>query len=100
MRLGSQVIPKRSGFKYLGSVKEDGDIEEDATHRIGMGWMKWRLASIVLCDKKVSPLLKEEMRMLRWMHGHTRMDKIRNEDIRENVGVAPMDEKMQKARLR
>jgi len=28
------------------------------------------------------------------------MDKIRNEDIRERVGVTPMDDKMQEARLR
>ncbi|XP_070042637.1 uncharacterized protein [Nicotiana tomentosiformis] len=32
----------------------------------------------------------EEMRMLRWMCRHTRLDKIRNEDIWEKVGVAPM----------
>ncbi|XP_070021990.1 uncharacterized protein [Nicotiana sylvestris] len=41
-----------------------------------------------------------EMRMLKWMCGHTRLDKIRNEDIREKVGVTPMDDKMQEARLR
>ncbi|XP_070045741.1 uncharacterized protein [Nicotiana tomentosiformis] len=41
-----------------------------------------------------------QMRMLRWMCEHTRMDKIRNEDIREKVGVAPIDDKMQAARLR
>ncbi|XP_070012936.1 uncharacterized protein [Nicotiana sylvestris] len=41
-----------------------------------------------------------EMRMLRWMCGLTRMDKIRNGDIREKVGVAYMEDKMQEARLR
>ena len=42
----------------------------------------------------------EKMRMLRWMCGHTRMDKIRNDDIREKVHVAPIDDKMREARLR
>ncbi|KAG5593432.1 hypothetical protein H5410_043946 [Solanum commersonii] len=34
-----------------------------------------------------------EMRMLRWMCGHTRSDKIRNEVIREKVGVASVVDK-------
>ncbi|XP_070008445.1 uncharacterized protein [Nicotiana sylvestris] len=55
-------------------------------------------------EKKLFRLAKKmqvaEMRMLRWMCGHTRMDKIRNEDIRERVGVAPIEDKMQEARHR
>ncbi|XP_070052709.1 uncharacterized protein [Nicotiana tomentosiformis] len=127
VRLESQVIPKRDSFKYLGSViQRDGEIDEDVTHRIRVRWMKWRLASRVMCDRKVPPILKgkfyravvrpamlygvecwpvknlhtqkmkvAEMIMLRWMCGHTRMDK-----IREKVGVSPMDAKMREARLR
>ncbi|XP_070007264.1 uncharacterized protein [Nicotiana sylvestris] len=126
-KLGARALAKENN---LGECQQRA-IDEDVTHRIGVGWMKWRLASGVLCDKKVPPLLKgkfyravvrpamlygtecwpvknshiqkmkvAEMRMLRWMCGHTRMDKIRNEDIREKVGVAPMEDKMREVRLR
>nr|XP_016457727.1 PREDICTED: uncharacterized protein LOC107781524 [Nicotiana tabacum] len=40
------------------------------------------------------------MRMLRWICGHTRIDKIRNEVIRERVGVVPIEDKMRETRLR
>ena len=35
-----------------------------------------------------------EMRMLRWMNGKTRQDRIRNDTIRERVRVAPIVEKL------
>ena len=41
-----------------------------------------------------------EMRMLRWMCGKTRINKIRNENIRSLVGVAPIEDKMRENRLR
>lgn len=42
----------------------------------------------------------EEMRMLRCMCGKTRQDRIKNYNIRERLGVAPLVEKMVKTRLR
>ncbi|XP_019256456.1 PREDICTED: uncharacterized protein LOC109234866, partial [Nicotiana attenuata] len=132
VKLDTQVIPKRASFKYLGSIIQgNGDIDEDVAHRIGAGWMKWRLASGVLCDRNVPLRLKgkfyrvvvrpamlygaecwpvknshvqkmrvAEMRMLRWMCGCTRSDRIRNEDIRDRVGVASVEDKTRESRLR
>lgn len=46
--LGGQVVPKDT-FRYLGSMlQRDGDIDEDVSHRIKAGWMKWRQASRVM----------------------------------------------------
>ncbi|EYC40844.1 hypothetical protein Y032_0594g424 [Ancylostoma ceylanicum] len=41
-----------------------------------------------------------EARMLRWASGITRLDHIRNEDIRKRYGLAPIQEKMREQRLR
>jgi hypothetical protein len=41
-----------------------------------------------------------EIRMLRWICGHTRKDRIRNDDIRDKLGVAPIQEKLVQHRLR
>jgi hypothetical protein len=40
------------------------------------------------------------MRMLHWICGHTRMDRVRNDDIRDRLGVAPIEEKLVQYRLR
>ena len=43
--LESQVVPRKDTFRYLGSMlQRDGDIDEDVSHRIKAGWMKWRQA--------------------------------------------------------
>ncbi|XP_076951351.1 putative sphingolipid transporter spinster homolog 2 [Bidens hawaiensis] len=41
-----------------------------------------------------------EMRMLRWMCGHTRLDRIRNEVFRERLGIVSIGEKIKEGRLR
>ncbi|KAG2627844.1 hypothetical protein PVAP13_3KG264182 [Panicum virgatum] len=119
--LDGQVVVQKDTFRYLGSVlQKDGNIDEDVRHRISAGWLKWRQASGILCDKRVPQKLKckfyriairlamrhvqqlsvAEMRMLRWFCGHTRRDKVRNEAIRDRVGVAPIEEKLTQHRLR
>jgi hypothetical protein len=40
-----------------------------------------------------------EMRMLCWISGHTRKDRIRNDDIRDKFEVAPIQEKLVQHRL-
>ena len=39
------------------------------------------------------------MRMLRWIGGHRRMDRVRNDDIRDHLEVAPIEEKLVQHRL-
>jgi hypothetical protein len=132
VRLDGQVVPKKDTFRYLGSMlQKNGDIDEDVSHRIKVGWLKWRQASDVLCDLRVPLKLKDkfyrtairpamlygakcwptkrrhvqqlivaEMSMLRWICGHTRRDRVRNDDIRERLGVAQVEEKLVQYRLR
>jgi hypothetical protein len=124
VRLDGQVVPKKDTFHYLGSMlQKDGDIDEDLSHRIKAIWLKWRQASGVLCDPRVplkgkfyrtairpamlygaecwptkrryvQQLSVAEMRMLRWICGNTRRDRVRNNDIRETLGVAIVEEKL------
>jgi hypothetical protein len=105
-------------------LQSEREINEDVSHRIRVRWVKWRQASGVLCDKKVPNKLKgkfyrtairpammygtecwatkgqhvqkisvAEMRMC-WICGHTRKDRIRNDDIRDKLRVAPIQEKV------
>ena len=41
-----------------------------------------------------------EIKMLRWMYGYTKPDKIRNVLIREKVSVVLIDDKMRETQLR
>jgi hypothetical protein len=112
-------------------LQKNGDINEDVSCRIKVGWLKCRQASDVLCDPRVPLKLKgkfyrtaigstmlygaecwptkrryvqqlsvAEMRMLRWICDHIRRDQVRNDDICERLGVAPVEEKLVQHRLR
>ena len=57
--LDGQVVVQKDTFRYLGLVlQKDGDIDEDVRHRIPTGWLKWRQASGILCDRRVPQKLK------------------------------------------
>ena len=57
--MDGRAITKVAKFKYLSSIiQQNGDIDEDISHRIRVGWQKWKLASGVLCDKRVPMGLK------------------------------------------
>ena len=59
VKLGNHIVPQVTRFKYLGSIiQNNGEIEGDASHRIQAGWLKWRSATGVICDRKVPLKLK------------------------------------------
>jgi hypothetical protein len=61
VRLDGQVVPKKDTFCYLGSMlQKNEDIDEDVSHKIKVGWLKWRQGSSVLCDPRVPLKLKDK----------------------------------------
>jgi hypothetical protein len=49
--------------------------------------------------RHVQQLSVAEMHMLHWICGHTKRDHVRNDDIRERLGVALVEEKLMQHRL-
>ncbi|KAL6563007.1 hypothetical protein OROHE_005594 [Orobanche hederae] len=57
--IADQIVPRTDKFKYLSLIiQKEGEFEDDVTHRIKAGWLMWRAATGVLCDKKVPLKLK------------------------------------------
>ena len=50
--------------------------------------------------RHIQQLSVAEMCMLCWICGHTRLDRVRNDDIRDRLGVASIEEKLIQHRLR
>ncbi|PKA57031.1 hypothetical protein AXF42_Ash002335 [Apostasia shenzhenica] len=54
-----QIVKKSERFRYLGLIiQNNGEINNDVISRIQAGWVKWRNASSVLCDRKISSKIK------------------------------------------
>ena len=117
-------------FKCLGAaLAENGDLDAEMTHRIQSGWKNWKIVSGILCDRRISLIVKEKiyktvvrpammygaatwavkkaqekkldvarMRMLRWMSGVAKLDRIRNERIRGTTKVGEISKKVQESR--
>jgi hypothetical protein len=105
-------------------LQNDREIDEDISHKIRAGWVKLRQTFDILCDKVSNKLKDKfykmsirsammygaecwatkgqhiqkmsvaEMQMLCWICGHTKRDRIRNDDIRDKLWVAPIQEKL------
>nr|XP_043630162.1 uncharacterized protein LOC122601470 [Erigeron canadensis] len=59
IRIGERILGPKVSFRYLGMViHKSGGIYVDVTHRIQAGWMRWRAASGVMCDKRIPLKLK------------------------------------------
>jgi hypothetical protein len=113
VKVSDHIIPQVTQFKYLRSIVQNDGKLEDVNHRSQVGWLLWRASCILgftkippklkekmyqtvvrpkmlygtLCravkNQHKNKLSIEEMRMLCWMCGKTRRDKIRNDNIRE-----------------
>nr|GEV51527.1 putative reverse transcriptase domain, ribonuclease H-like domain, retroviral aspartyl protease [Tanacetum cinerariifolium] len=59
VRIEDKILQPKESFRYLGlGIHRSRKINEDVTHRIRTRWMRWRVASGVLYDKRVPLKLK------------------------------------------
>ena len=102
-----------NNFKYLGTVVVVfGRMDVDIILRVSGAWENWKKCSGVVRDRKMPVKSREgytesrempatkksqerrlevnEMRMLRWMYGVTKKDKIRNDPVGGSIKVAPL----------
>uniref|UniRef100_A0A8L8Q3U7 Reverse transcriptase domain-containing protein n=1 Tax=Heligmosomoides polygyrus TaxID=6339 RepID=A0A8L8Q3U7_HELPZ len=105
-RFGLKLNVKKTESKWrsLTGVLYDREIPEQLKSKIYRAVVR----PVAMYGAECWPATKEvetrlsvmETKMLRWTAGVTRMDRIRNDAIRQKFGVAPIADKMREARLR
>ena len=129
VKMQGEEVAKVEDFKYLGStVQSNGECGREVKKRVQARWNSWRIMSGVICDRRVPARVKGkeyrvavrlamlygletvaltkrqeaemEVTELKISLGVTRIDKIRNEYIRETAQVGRFGEKTREARLR
>ena len=61
LKLQGGKVKRAKNFKYLGSTVSSDERYEGVKKRNQAGWMSWKKASGVLCDKKLSARVKGKM---------------------------------------
>ncbi|VDO80769.1 unnamed protein product [Heligmosomoides polygyrus] len=104
VEVNSRVSAAWSNWRSLTGVLCDRKIPEHLKSKIYRAVVR----PVAMYGAECWPATKEvetrlsvmETKMLRWTAGVTRMDRIRNDAIRQKFGVAPIADKMREARLR
>ncbi|EYC33031.1 hypothetical protein Y032_0002g568 [Ancylostoma ceylanicum] len=102
--LNARINAGWMGFRATSGIICDRKISDNLKSKI----YRTVIRPAALYSSECWPATKEierrlgvmKARMLRWVSGITRLDHIRNEDIRKRYGVAPIQEKMGEQRLR
>lgn len=59
IQIDGKDLPRVDAFRYLGStLTSDGSLLVEVNARTNAAWMKWRTATGVLCDRKISDCIK------------------------------------------
>ena len=127
VKVGDHIIPQVTRFKYLGSGEIEVDVShciqvgwlkwrrvsgvlcdkkvplklKEKFYRITVRpALLYGTECLAVKSQQENQVSVAEMRMLHWMSGKTRHDRIRNVTIKERVRVAPIVEKLVENRLR
>ena len=59
IKMQGENLERVNTFKYLGAtLTENGDLDAQMTHRIQSGWKHWKRISGILCDRRISLIVK------------------------------------------